>query len=337
VTGLGSVDLANLVGVWPASTTSLLATTTTLAAATTSPNTNTDDKITITVAEPGGSGTPTGKVNISVDGGGTPYDSGGSASSVTLGADGTTTYTANFVSAGVHTIVAQYAGDATHASSTGTAVVTVGGTSTGKGAFTIGLAPPTLTIKRGSQQTETVTVTPSGGYTGTVSLGYATSNDTALTNLCVFVGTGLNNDGSATVSSASPVTGQITIDTNAADCQSTTGGTLNGRGLRILPRTKGSAVASKDLPKRKIPLPAEIALAGLLVAGFLGRSSRKLRQIACVIALVSAGLVLSACGGVVSRNTESDPAKGTYTITFTGTDSKNNAVTSQASFTLVID
>ena len=39
VTGLGSVDLANLVGAWPASETTLIATTTTLAAASASPNT----------------------------------------------------------------------------------------------------------------------------------------------------------------------------------------------------------------------------------------------------------------------------------------------------------
>jgi len=337
VTGLGSVDLGNLVGAWPASTTSLLATTTTLAAASASPNTSTDDKITITVAGAGGSGTPTGKVNISIDGGGTPYTSSGSTTSVTLGSDGTATYTANLATAGVHTITAQYAGDATHAPSTGSVVLTVGGTSSGKGSFKIALAPSILTVKRGSQQTETVTITPSGGYAGTVSLGYATSNDTALTNLCVFVGTGLNNDGSATVGSASPVTGQITIDTNAADCTSTTGGAVNGRGLRILPRTKGSAVASKGLPPKSIPLPAGIAFAGLLVAGFLGRSSRKLRGLMCVMVLASLGLVLSACGGVVNTTAQRDPAKGTYTITFTGTDSTNKALTAQSSFTLVID
>ena len=220
VTGLGSVDVANLVGAWPASKTTLIATTTTLTAASASPNTSTDDEITITVAEAGGSGTATGTVNLSIDGGGTPYNSNGSTTSVTLGANGTATYTANFASAGVHTIVAQYAGDTTHGASTGSVFVTVGGTTSGKGTFTIALSPSSLTVKRGSQQSETLTVTPEGGYTGTVDLAYATSNDTALTNLCVFVGTGLNSDGSITVSGASPVTGQITIDTNASDCTS---------------------------------------------------------------------------------------------------------------------
>jgi subtilase family serine protease len=338
VTGLGSVDLANLVAAWPVSTKSVLATTTTLAAVTTSPDPSANDNITITVAEAGASGTPTGKVNLSIDGGGTSYSNSGSTTSVTLGANGTATYTANFASAGVHTIIAQYAGDATHAASTGSVVLTVGGTSAGKGTFKVALSPSSLTVKRGSQQSETLTVTPAGGYTGTVNFTYATSNDTALANLCVLVGTGLNSNGSASVTGTSPVTGQITIDTKAVDCagSATTGGVVNGRGLKVIPRAKGSAISTSDSFPKSSHLPGEIAFAGLLLAGFLGRSSRKLRQLACLIALASVGLVLSACGGT-SGSTLSDPPKGTYTITFTGTDSANTAVTSGASFTLVIN
>jgi len=337
VTGLGSVDLANLVGVWPSSTTALLATTTTVAATTTSPNSSADDAITISVAEAGSSGTPTGKVTLSIDGGGTSYSNNGSAASVTLGAAGTATYTANFATAGVHTIVAQYAGDATHAASTGSVILTVGGTSAGKGTFKVALVPASLTVKRGSQQSETLTLTPSGGYTGTVDLTYTTSNDTALANLCVLVGTGLNSDGSVTVSGTSPISGQITIDTKAADCASSTAAkSLNGRNLKLIPRTKGSAVATSRPPTTSGPIPAGIAFAGLLLAGILGRSSRKLRQLASFIAVASLGLAICACGGT-SGNTLSDPPKGTYTITFTGTDSANSALTSGGSFTLVIN
>lgn len=340
VTGLGSVDLANLVAAWPASTTALVATTTTVAAATTSPDSNANDAITITVAEAGGSGTPNGKINLSIDGGGTAYSNSGSTTSVTLGANGTATYTATFASAGVHTIIAQYAGDGTHAASTGSVILTVGGTNAGKGSFKVALSPSSLTMKRGSQQNETVTLTPTGGYTGTVDFTYATSNDAALANLCVLVGTGLNPDGSVSVSGTSPITGQITIDTKAADCaaSTTTGGVVNGRGLRLVPRAKGSLVAGNSPSRKSSPLPAEVAFAGLLLAGFLGRSSRKLRRLTCLIALLSLGLALSACGGVSSTGSSiSNPPTGTYTITFTGTDSANTAVTSGASFTLVIN
>ena len=341
VTGLGSVDLANLLGAgaWPVNAAPLLATTTTVSAASTSPDVSTNDVVTITVAEAPGTGTPTGTVNLSIDGSGTGYGaSGSSVTPVTL-TNGTATYTANFTTAGVHTVIAQYQGDSTHAASTGSIVITVGGTSSGKGNFTMAMTPATLTIKQGSQGSESLTVTPSGGYTGTVNLTYSTSNDSALANLCVFAGTGLDpKTGAISVSNSSAVTGTISFDTNAADCVSTTtGGVVTGRGLHIIPHAGGSARAGNSAPRKSNPIPAGIAFAGLLVAGFLGRSSRKLRQFACVIALASLGLVLSACGGSVHKNTPSNPAKGTYTITFTGQDSTNTAISAQTSFSLVIE
>ena len=338
VTGLGSVDLTNLAGVYPANATPLVATTTTVSAASATPNVSTDDVITITVANAGGTGTPTGTVKLSIDGGATQdYNNGGTTTSVTL-SNGAATYTANFGTTGVHTITAQYAGDATHASSAGSVFVTVGGGS-GKGNFTLSFSPSTLTVKRGSQGTETLTVTPAGGYTGTLTLNYLPSDTTALQNLCVFANTGFNNDTSFTVSGTTATTGQLIIDTNAADCASTstTGGAAKGRGLRLIPRGKGS-MAANNIPNRRNPLPAGMALVGLLVAGFLGRSSKKLRGLACVIALAAVGMMLSACGGTSGGGTTvSDPPKGTYTITFSAQDSANNALTAQSSFTLVIN
>ncbi len=222
VTGLGSVDVANLAGNWPPNASPLLATRTSVSAASTTPNVSTNNVITITVAEAGGSGTPTGTVSLSIDGGGTGYSNSGTVQTVML-SNGTASYTSNFGTTGVHTIVAQYGGDATHEASTGSLYVTVGGGTSGKGNFAMAFNPTSLTLKQGSSGLETLTVTPSGGYTGTLNLNYATSNDTALANLCVFAGTGFNNDTSFTVSSTTAATGQITIDTNAADCASTTG------------------------------------------------------------------------------------------------------------------
>ena len=203
-------------------------------------------------------------------------------------------------------------------------------------------SPTTLTVKQGSQGTETLTLTPGSGYTGTVNLTYSTSNDTALNNLCLFAGTGVNSDGSMTVASSTAVTGQITIDTKASDC--TTGAAVQAHGLRLIPHATGSLKPSNNTPKKSKGVPLGIGFAGLLLVGFLGRSSRKLRQLACVIALVSLGLVLSACGGGGSSSSgggggssASNPAKGTYTITFAGTDSTTSTITAQSSFSLVIN
>jgi len=275
---------------------------------------------------------------LSIDGSGSAYGAQGSTvTPVTLTSNGTATYTANFATTGVHTIVAQYVGDTTNAPSAGSVVITVGGTSSGKGTFSMAMTPATLTVKQGSQGSETLTITPASGYSGTVDLSYVTSNDTALANLCVFAGTGFNTDTTITVPSTGAASGTITIDTNAVDCTSTTGGVLKAHGMRLIPHAKGSFKATNNTPKRGNPVPAGIAFAGLLLAGFLGRGSRKLRQLACVIALASLGLALSACGGGTSGSTISDPAKGTYTITFSGTDSVTSTITAQSSFSLVIN
>jgi hypothetical protein len=338
VTGLGSVDLANLAGAWPKNAAPLVATTTSVSAATTTPTAGANDVITISVAEVSGAAAPTGTVNLSIDGSGTFDGAGSNTTPVTLTANGTATYTANFSTAGPHTIVAQYAGDAANAPSTGSVVITIGGTSSGKGTIAMTFAPPTLTVSQGSQGNEGLTITPAGGYTGTVDLTYNTSNNTALANLCVFAGTGTNTNGSITVASSTAVTGQIVIDTNASDCVSSTGGALKGRGLHLIPHTGGSLKAGNNIPRRSNPVPMGIAFAGLMLAGFLGRSSRKLRQLACVIALASLGLVLSACGGGVTNTGGNvpNPAKGTYTITFAGQDSVTTTITAQSSFSLVI-
>jgi ABC-type glycerol-3-phosphate transport system substrate-binding protein len=83
-----------------------------------------------------------------------------------------------------------------------------------------------------------------------------------------------------------------------------------------------------------------VAFAGLLLAGFLGRYSRKFHTMAGVIALLALGLAVSACGGSSSTSTttsSSDPPKGTYTITVVGEDSATSTITGSTTFTFVID
>jgi subtilase family serine protease len=335
-TGLGSVDLNALAAAWPASASTLLGTTTSLSAATSSPNASTNDVVTITVSEAGAAGTPTGTVSLSIDGGGTPYSNSGTNTSVTLTSNGTATYTANFAAAGVHTIVAQYAGDATHAPSAGSVTITVGGTSSGTGTFTLG--GTNVTVAQGSTANSTITVTPKSGYTGTLFLTFTTSNDSALQNLCYDFTSMLNNgDGSVTVTGTAAVTTQLQFDTKASDCVTgasikTSGFSKNGTHTM---RRLGSATKSSR-NNGPGPLPFGAALAGIIAAGFLGRYSKKLRALSCVLLLGSIAFALSACGSSVSGNI-SNPAKGTYTITLTGTDSATASITAQTTFSLTIN
>lgn len=336
VTGLGSVDLNNLATAWPAATgtaATLIASTTTVSASNSTPTNGQSVTFTITVAPASGSGVPTGTVNLSIDGGGTSYNNGGTTTSVTLSSNGTATYTTSFTASGIHEVVAQYPGDSTYAASTGTQSVSIATTSSGKGTFTLGATPSTLTVAQGSSGNESISITPAGGYTGTVVLNYSVPS--AINNLCVFAGSGINTSGDVAVPSASPVTVQLQLDTNAADCSSSgTVGVQPGKHGMLLRRTiAGNTPAPRPGPNR---VPAEIAFAGLVLAGFLGRHSRKLRSAAWVLLLAAAGLALSACGSS-STNVVGNPPKGTYTITLNAADSVTSTNTATATFTLTID
>jgi subtilase family serine protease len=331
VTGLGSLDLNNLITAWPESTTTLIGTTTTVAASNTAPSVSQSVSFTITVAAVSGTTTPTGTVSVSVDG------TAVSGSPFTLTSNGTYVYSTSFSTADSHSVTASYAGDTTFGTSTGSVTVNVQGTSSGKGTFSMAFSPSTLTVSQGSQGTETLTVTPSGGYTGTVVLSYDTSNDNALANLCLEGGNNITSNGDIVVSNSSAVAGQIIVDTNASDCVSSAAvAALAKRGLHVIPHA-GKAANTTASSRNRGSLPVGLALAGLLLAGFLGRSSRKLRALACVIALAAIGLAMSACGSTNTNNTITNPPKGTYTITFTGADQSTSTITSSASFTLTID
>lgn len=338
VTGLGSLDVGNIATIWPANAgtgAALMATNTTVVAATPQPKVNTSDTFTITVAPASGTGgVPTGTVTLIIDGG--PSYSGPANVTQTLSATGTATYSATFASAGTHQIVAQYSGDTTFSASTGIGEVTIPVSSSGKGTFTMALSPTTLTVSRGSKGTETMTVTPSNGYTGTVSLSYTTSNQSALANLCLLAQSGFDSSGNIAITGSSAAQGIFTVDTNAADCTTGSTGGMRGHYL-LLHATNATRSGNNNAPPRS-RLPMGIALAGLLFIGYFGRASRKLRNLVCVLALAAVAFGISACGNsAINNNSVSNPPKGTYTITFTGADSANASLTSSASFTLTID
>jgi subtilase family serine protease len=329
VTGLGSVDAFNLITAWPSNTgVSLIATTTSIAAANSSPSLNTSDTFTVTVTSNTGTTIPSGTISITVDGG-TPI------TGIALTANGTATYATSFSTAGSHEITAAYSGDATHAASTGVVTVNVPTSSSGSGSFA--LASTNVTVAQGNQGSSTITVTPKSGYTGTVILTFDTSNDNALQNLCAgFTNTDSAGDGEVAVPNASPVSTQLVLDTNAADCLDT--GASRKTGLVPLRSLRGVKVsAAGKTPGGKGPgrAPMELTFAGLLAAGFLSRYARRFRALAGVIALVAIALGMSACSSV--NNSISDPPKGTYTVTVSGQDSSSATIpTATTSFTFTI-
>ena len=115
VTGLGSLDAANLLASWPTLSAPLSTTATALASSTNGASLGT--AVTLTAAVTAGDATlPVGTVSF--------LDAGSPLGTVTLDASGGATYSATALTAGVHAITAVYSGDATHAAST-SATVTV--------------------------------------------------------------------------------------------------------------------------------------------------------------------------------------------------------------------
>jgi subtilase family serine protease len=351
VTGLGSLDLDVLATkYWPANTGSsaaLIGTTTSVTAASSTPTAGSPDVFTVTVFSDSGATVPTGTVTLQIDGG---TNCGGLSGAVcngttvanqALSATGTVSYTATFSSSGVHSIVAQYSGDATHAASTGVGSVSIAIVSSGKGSISAAAAPATLTVARGGTGTETINITPSGGYTGTVTLNldFGTTGDNSLANLCAYFSNANNSGlGQVQIAGTAAASGTLTLDTNAADCSSTTGVGGMKPALRPL-RTFMTGHIAKNTPPQpgRNPLPPALAFAGLLLVGYFGRHSRRFRNLVAVLAIAAAGMAISACGSSSTSTTVSNPPKGTYTGTITATDSASSTITTTTTFTFVID
>jgi hypothetical protein len=180
-------------------------------------------------------------------------------------------------------------------------------------------------------------VTPAGGYTGTVDLTFDTSNDSALQNLCYeFTNTNSAGDGTVAVSGTAAATTVLTLDANASDCA--TQAEIQASGKRpfktLHPVAAAQSAASSN--RGNGPVPMTVALAGLLVVGFMGRGSRRLRGLAGLLLLAIVGLAATACGGVYTTP-DSNPPTGSYTVTVTGQDSATSSITATTSFTFVIN
>ena len=323
VTGLGSIDLANLANVWTVSGSTLTGTVTTVSASNTTPTVNTSDTFTITVKTVIGTPVTTGTVSLVVDG-------GTAIPGNALDQNGQYVYTTTFSNVGTHQVIAHYSGDAANAASTGVGSVYIGGT------FKLTSSPTPLTVTQGSSGNETITITPAGGYTGTVLITLNSSDNSSLNNLCYnFTNILSTGEGTVSVTGASPVSTTLTFDTLPADC----GLAVPGTGSPQLHRL-GKVSTARNTGIN--PAPVTIALAGLLLIGFLGRYSRKFSAVVGLFVLLAVGVAVTACGGGGgggggSGSTTPPPPKGTYTIYVTGKDSASAAIPmATTTFTFVI-
>ena len=176
-----------------------------------------------------------------------------------------------------------------------------------------------------------MTVTPTGGYNGrmvwyltaTVAAGN-TSNLTACYAIPSLVVSGIS-------------TANLTIGTGSA-CESaapTSGAAFRTLSQYTLPNGKTRAHWSGTSTTG--------VYACALICGCLVGSRRKWRLslLLVVLFLSLAGANLIGCGGGGANNSTSPPSATpsatTYTVTLSGTDSVNNAITASTTFTLTVD
>jgi hypothetical protein len=194
-TGLGSLNVANVVNAWTA-TVGAGSTTVSVAPGQNSIASSQSLAVTVTVASsPSGGTTPTGTVTLS---------SGVYTSSAQSLSGGTTSFTipGGSLSAGTDTLTAQYGGDGNYAASSGTATVTV--TAPALLPATVTVSPASSTLNSNVSLSVTATVSGSGVTpTGTVTLsggGYTSSAQSLVSGIYTFViPAGSLNSGSDTL------------------------------------------------------------------------------------------------------------------------------------------
>lgn len=165
-TGLGSLNVANVVSGWNAVVVGTAQATVTVMPSSTSVNSNVALNVSVTVAGASGTPTPTGQVTLSTS-------SGGFAAAQNLNASGDANFTIpmdTFTASGSVTLTARYSGDSVYASASNSATVSVNYIQ--PPTFTIGkIASPSVSIANaGASLPVSVPVSTSNGYVGTVTL-----------------------------------------------------------------------------------------------------------------------------------------------------------------------
>jgi len=304
-TGLGSLNVANVVNGWTAATVGTATATVTISlGGVTSIATNQSLSAAVTVT--GASGTPTGDVTLSANANG--YSSTQNLSS------GTTTFTipANtFTAAGTVTLTVAYSGDSTFAASSATASVTVTASTTPTATFTLASITSPASVAPGGTASATATVSSSTGYAGTVSLSCALTTSPS---------------GAVNLPSCSP-SGTITLSTAAETGTAT---------LSVTTTAVTVSEVRKPADNNGLFGGGGAVLALLVFFGIPAKRKAWRAMLGMVVLLVMLGS-LAACGGGNSGTTTTPgTTAGTYTFTVTATGSPAISGTQSQTFSVTV-
>jgi subtilase family serine protease len=307
-TGLGSLNIANVVANWTAATVGTAPATVSISLGGVTSITE-SQSLNVTVTVSGAGATPTGDLTLSASANG--YNAAQILSS------GTATFTipANtFTANGTVTLTAAYSGDSSYASNSGTASFTVTGAASAE-TFALGSITAPAGIAPGGTATATVAVSSSSGYAGTITLNCLLTNEpSGAVNL-----PSCSPSGTITLSAAATSgTATVSVTTTAATVES---GSLTPASRKGLFGAGGGAV-----------------LALLVFFGIPARRRSWRAMFGMVVLLVTLGS-LTACGGGGGNSTTTIPGTtaGTYTFTVTpvGSPAPSSAPSSQT-FTVTV-
>jgi subtilase family serine protease len=206
-------------------------------------------------------------------------------------------------------------------------------TATTTKSFTV--SAPAISVTAGNSVTETLTVTPANGYTGTVNFTLPT-NLGGVANICYTTPAAVSVTGTAAVSTT------FTIYTSASSC-STSGVTA----LHVASSKPPTLPAGPSSPWKQAPIPA--ALAGMLLIACSRRRSGMLRISGTLaISLFALGIssfALTGCSNNASGTTSTstttttttNATPGTYSFVVKGTDNASSSITSSATVSLTVN
>ncbi len=305
-TGLGSLNVANVVNAWTLPTGSAVATVTVTAATS---NLTETSPLNVTVTVTGSSGTPTGTVTLTAEGF-TPVEQ-----QLT---NGSTIFSipANSLNAGTYTFIVNYSGDATYQPGLGTNAVAVA-----EPTFTLSATAP-ATVASGSSTNLSVTVTGSGSYIGTVSLactltGYPSGATIANLPMCTGGQTVTLNPASGT----SAVTVKFQVSTTAST---------------------SSELVMPKLGKGRGWAGGGAALAFLVFLGIPARRRSWQSMLGVLVAMVAL-VGMSGCTSAVNvrSNTaapeNSGTTAGSYTFTVTAIANPSVSPAPTTTFTVIVN
>jgi uncharacterized repeat protein (TIGR03803 family) len=257
----------------------------------------TTQALSVTVAVSGGSGNPTPTGTVTLTSG--TYNSG--ATTLTSGS-ATINIPAGSLATGKDTLTATYSGDSNYATATGAGSVTV----TVPPSFTVSGTTVSVSPGAATGNTSTITLTPSGGFTGSVTLTAALTSSPIGAQDPPTLSFGATSP--VTITGTSAVTATLTIATTAP----TTGALAYPARPGVRWYAGGTTLAFGLIFGIGICVPA--------------RRSWRRRLGLLVLLVVLAGGLLSCSNSSGSGGTGNPgTTPGTYTVTVTGTSGSTTA------------